>query len=635
MKTKKTISYEQYYDKVLGCFLGKCICGTMGAPYEGMKQFLDLEYTDSMFRQSIPNDDLDIQLIWLELLERYGETVSSIDLAEAFYARYPHSPGEYAYFKKNIRRRIYPPASGSFQNTFYGNGMGSLIRSEIWACVYPMSPRQAAEMAKKDACLDHKSDSIIAEQYMAAMESMAFQETEIRTLLRKAEPYLDESPKLKKLYLSVAGWAASGMDRRRIRFEILRDYGHPDCTNLYQNIGILWMSLLMGEGDIKKTVMLAINSGFDTDCTAATAGAVLGLLLGGARLQELFSARQIRFVTEALVSRKDSTVETLAYDITAIGLLFSKKNLLDIRIVNAPPRNLPDPIKRPYTYEILYKGEPIAGPHKEITIVLHNQTPEKTNWTLKLNAPDNYQGALPEAVWAEGYGSAEILITLTRITLPKDGLTELENGDSLLFSLSLDAGGIQSSIDFGLCLGTPYRVYGPYWENPVRIPTPSLWESYYDYLDGIDQIREYHLNMKSDFDREYCLSEHPVRQAQGGVGRLVVLNDSLFHMSDLFGFQGPCVAYIERRIRCAEEKECMLYVGKSDKIKLWLNGNLLAADERITYCTCENLHIQKVTLRKGTNVLTAKLARTGHDSVFSLLLLEPGDPMTFPPQLPL
>ena len=635
MKTEKTISYQNYYDKVLGCFLGKCICGTMGAPYEGMKQFLDLEYSDSMFMQSIPNDDLDIQLIWLELLEQYGETITSIDLAEAFYARYPHSPGEYAYFKKNIRRRIYPPASGSFQNTFYGNGMGSLIRSEIWACVNPLSPERAAEMAEKDACLDHKSDSIAAERYFAAMESIAFQETELSALLQKAEPYLEGSPKLKKLYQAVAGWVKSGMDQRQVRFEILRDYGHPDCTNLYQNIGIIWMALLMGGGDIKKTVMLAINSGFDTDCTAATAGAVLGLLLGGARLKELFSVSQVRFITEALVKRSDSTVETLASDIAAVGLLFSEKGLLDTKISDAPPRALPHPEKRPFTYDILYKGEPIAESCNEITITLHNHTQEKMLWTLNLSMPDDYRAAYPKTVSAEGHGNAQIVISLNHTGTSANAVSELEKGDSSLFSLNLNAGGNQSSIEFGLFRGTAYRVYGPYWENQVSVPTPAVGESYYDYLDGIDQIREYHLNMKSDFSRKYCESEHPVQKAQGGAGRLVFLNDSLFHMSDLFGFEGPCTAYIEREILCAEEKEYMLYVGKSDKIKLWLNGSLLAADEKITYCTCENLHIQKVILKKGINVLTAKLARTGHDAVFSLLLLEPGDPMAFPLQLPI
>ena len=30
------LDYTRYLDKVYGCWLGKCIVGTVGAPYEGM-----------------------------------------------------------------------------------------------------------------------------------------------------------------------------------------------------------------------------------------------------------------------------------------------------------------------------------------------------------------------------------------------------------------------------------------------------------------------------------------------------------------------------------------------------------------------------------------------------------------------
>lgn len=48
---------------------------------------------------------------------------------------------------------------------------------------------------------------------------------------------------------------------------------------------------------------------------------------------------------------------------------------------------------------------------------------------------------------------------------------------------------------------------------------------------------------------------------------------------NLFGFEGPCTLYMERDIICEEDKNCMLYIGKSDRIQVWMNGQLLASGE--------------------------------------------------------
>ena len=38
------ITYSTYLDKVYGCFLGKTVIGTLGAPYEGIKMPLVLPF---------------------------------------------------------------------------------------------------------------------------------------------------------------------------------------------------------------------------------------------------------------------------------------------------------------------------------------------------------------------------------------------------------------------------------------------------------------------------------------------------------------------------------------------------------------------------------------------------------------
>lgn len=107
----RKIAYKDYFDKVYGCMIGKCVSGTAGAPYEGMKQHLNLHFTAEEADTTLPNDDLDLQVLWLEVLEKKGICVTSDDLAEIFLERCPYCPGEYAVFKKNYRRHIHPPRS--------------------------------------------------------------------------------------------------------------------------------------------------------------------------------------------------------------------------------------------------------------------------------------------------------------------------------------------------------------------------------------------------------------------------------------------------------------------------------------------------------------------------------------------
>ena len=46
------------------------------------------------------------------------------------------------------------------------------------------------------------------------------------------------------------------------------------------NVGYATLGLLYGEGDFKKSMLRAVNCGDDTDCTAGTVGAVLGIMYG-------------------------------------------------------------------------------------------------------------------------------------------------------------------------------------------------------------------------------------------------------------------------------------------------------------------------------------------------------------------
>ena len=78
------LEYPVYRDKVMGCWAGKNVGGVLGAPFECKRQFNgDVDfYTQDLSKGPVPNDDLDLQIVWLAAVERYGRNVNASILGE-------------------------------------------------------------------------------------------------------------------------------------------------------------------------------------------------------------------------------------------------------------------------------------------------------------------------------------------------------------------------------------------------------------------------------------------------------------------------------------------------------------------------------------------------------------------------
>ncbi len=68
------------HNKLKGCFIGKNIGGTLGMPYEGTETYNDLTWYRPVPEEMLPNDDLDLQLVWLEAFKTHGVALDSRQL---------------------------------------------------------------------------------------------------------------------------------------------------------------------------------------------------------------------------------------------------------------------------------------------------------------------------------------------------------------------------------------------------------------------------------------------------------------------------------------------------------------------------------------------------------------------------
>ncbi len=312
------LSYQDYKKKVKGCYLGKTIGGTLGAPFECFRGVYNIDDFMQDVSMPVPNDDVDLQLVWLAAVEREGKNIDSYVLAEYWENYVSAVISEYGTGKNNYSMGIAPPLSGHMRNENKDSN-GAWIRTEIWACLCAGNPALAVNYAYYDACVDHSGEGIYAAAFMAAVEAAAFFETDTDTLIDIGLSYIPEDCAVAGAVRMVRQCFAGGDTWQQARKKLLCAYpssfgeiGGPwkgtalvpageKCPvqeeeqdipkaehgfDAPASIGIVLIGWLYGAGDFGRSICLATNCGEDTDCTAGTVGALLGIIGGVERIPE-------------------------------------------------------------------------------------------------------------------------------------------------------------------------------------------------------------------------------------------------------------------------------------------------------------------------------------------------------------
>lgn len=276
------INQTWYKDKLYACWLGKNIGGTLGAPYEGCTETLQVAGYMTKPGEPLPNDDLDLQLLWLYAIEQRGANRLNQNLLADYWLDWiPAHWNEYGVAKTNLRMGLLPPLSGEVDNAHWQTSNGAWIRSELWAAFAPGMTDLAMKYAAMDAMVDHGlSEGTYAEMFTAALQSAAYVENNIRNAIEIALSKLPAESRIAQAVRLVIASYDNGEDYLCVRDKLVEQSKDIGMFQAPANIGFVTIGLLYGEGDFKKSVLYAINGGDDTDCTGATVGATMGILGG-------------------------------------------------------------------------------------------------------------------------------------------------------------------------------------------------------------------------------------------------------------------------------------------------------------------------------------------------------------------
>ncbi len=315
---KKTPDAETLKKKIHGAWTGR-VCGCLlGKPVEGirshdMKPLLEKtgnspmyryinesEITDELYEEisfglkgkcfadithGMPvDDDTNYVVLYQQIIEKYGRNFTPENVAEAwlkYQSINSYFTAERIAFE-NFVNGYLPPYSAIYKNPCR-EWIGAQIRGDYFGYINPGKPEEAAEMAFRDACISHVKNGIYGEMWVSAMIAAAAVNDNIEDILLAGLSEIPESSRLYDSVTSVLYDYKNGIKAEDVFKRIHEEYdeytGYGWCHTI-SNAMIVAAALLYGEGDFGKSICMAVEACFDTDCNGATVGSILGMRNG-------------------------------------------------------------------------------------------------------------------------------------------------------------------------------------------------------------------------------------------------------------------------------------------------------------------------------------------------------------------
>lgn len=245
--------------------------------------FMGRHYADEIDGMPV-DDDTNYVVLAQEIIQKYGRDFTPHNVSAAWLNYQPKdaycTAERVAYC--NFVKGYVPPQSAIYKNP-YREWIGAQIRGDYFGYINPGNPEIAAEMAWRDASISHTKNGIYGEMFVAAMLAIAAATNDTEKIIIGG---LAEIPYTSRLYedvMSVINAFKAGISQQKCFDMIHNKYdeytSHGWCHTI-SNAMIVAAALLYGRGDYGKSICMAVEAGFDTDCNGATVGSVLGLANG-------------------------------------------------------------------------------------------------------------------------------------------------------------------------------------------------------------------------------------------------------------------------------------------------------------------------------------------------------------------
>ncbi len=297
---------NDYEERVYAGVLGKIIGVYVGRPFEGWSYEHIMEELGEIWyyvheKCDVPlivtDDDVTGTFTFLRALPDYGNIrdLTPAQIGQSWlnyiiekrtilwWGGLGNSTEHTAFLR--LKSGIKAPRSGSMElnSQVVAEQIGAQIFIDGWAMVAPGDPELAADLARRAGSVSHDGEAIYGAQVLAAMEAQAFVESDIAKLLDTGVSFIPKDSVIYRMIADLCEWRGKEPDWRK-GFELLAaNYGYDkyggNC-HMVPNHGLIILSLLYGDDDFQKTLMIVNTCGWDTDCNSGNVGCLMGIKNG-------------------------------------------------------------------------------------------------------------------------------------------------------------------------------------------------------------------------------------------------------------------------------------------------------------------------------------------------------------------
>ena len=304
-----TLSKTSLQDKIKGGWAGQVIGCTFGGPTEFrfngtmLNDYQPIPWYEGYVKKTMIDnpglyDDLYMDLTFVDVFERKGLDAPVAEHANAYANAgymlwHANQAGRY-----NLLNGMKAPESGHWLNNPHADDIDFQIEADFSGLMAPGMPNTAIQLGDPIGHIMNYGDGWYGGAYVGALYSLAFLPAgqagvskDVTYIVKEALKTIPAQSTFYQCIVDVIKWHEQfPNDWKRTWFEIQRKWAdevgcpegvfYPFNIDAKINSAYIVLGLLYGGGDFTKTMEISTRAGQDSDCNPASAGGILGTLLG-------------------------------------------------------------------------------------------------------------------------------------------------------------------------------------------------------------------------------------------------------------------------------------------------------------------------------------------------------------------